>query len=82
MGQSFLEILRSAFHRRNLIISSLLFLIVVIQLVVLMPRDLDLRELDADKSRAAKAARKNQIPKDTNASLGKSITDQIGRAHV
>jgi LPS export ABC transporter protein LptC len=75
MGQSFLEILRSAFHRRNLVISSLLFLIVVIQLVVLMPRDLDLRELDADKSRALKAGRKNQIPKDTNASLGKSIAD-------
>lgn len=75
MRQSFLEILRSAFHRRNLVISSLLFLIVVIQLVVLMPRDLDLRELDADKSRAAKAGRKKQIPKDTNASLGKSITD-------
>jgi LPS export ABC transporter protein LptC len=75
MKQSLLEILRSAFHRRNIVISSLLFLIVVIQLLVLMPRDLDVRELDPDKSRASRADKKRQLPRDTNASFGKSITD-------
>jgi LPS export ABC transporter protein LptC len=78
MKQPLLDFFRSAFHRRNLVISSLLFLIVVIQLVVLMPRDLDLRELDPDKSRAAKVDRKKQVPRGTSASLGKSMTDLAG----
>jgi lipopolysaccharide export system protein LptA len=78
MKQSLLDFFRTAFHRRNLVISSLLFLIVVIQLVVLMPRDLDLRELDPDKSRAAKIERKKKVPRGSNASLGKSMSDLAG----
>lgn len=75
MKRSLLDFFRTAFLRRNLVISSLLFLIVVIQLIVLMPRDLDLLELDPDKRRAAMTDRKSQIPRGTSAGLGKSMND-------
>ncbi len=56
-------------NRRNLVISALLFLIVVIQLVVLMPHDIDspdksLVAVQAKKSSAAVSSTTNQLSND------------------
>lgn len=56
------------FNRRNLVISALLFLIVVIQLVVLMPRDVDTPDSSPVPDPAKKTANKKARPKDTSGS--------------
>jgi LPS export ABC transporter protein LptC/lipopolysaccharide transport protein LptA len=56
------------FNRRNLVISALLFLIIVIQLLVLMPRDIEVQDLRPAKVaktiKGSKTGRANQLSKE------------------
>lgn len=52
--------LKAVFHRRNLIISSLLFVIIVIQLIVLLPNDLEIRDKGLVAEQAANRGKKQR----------------------
>lgn len=60
MNKSLSDSLKAMFHRRNLVISSLLFVIVVIQLIVLLPHDLELQDKGPVAEEAANRARKKR----------------------
>jgi hypothetical protein len=60
MKQMIIKRLNSMFQRRNLIISSLLFLIIVIQLVVLLPHDLELQDKGPVVEQAARVAKRKR----------------------
>jgi LPS export ABC transporter protein LptC len=60
MIKSFTDSLKTIFHRRNLVISSLLFVIVVIQVIVLLPNDLELQDKGPVAEEAANRAKKKR----------------------
>lgn len=61
------------FNRRNLVISALLFLIIVIQLLVLMPRDIEVQDLRPEEIKKSVKGSRSGLAKDFGNALTKDV---------